>query len=141
MMTIMIIINQGVLPAPLGTHSDLEKTPRPLFPCTPLPLSPSLSSSLHPCLTDRPEPRPGRKEPWIILPSPLLFISHRPSLSLTLLHPPFLHPPLLSGVFLKLPHISWWYIAAYANGGRVVGDSEKLTSFFFFSRRPQKRPK
>lgn len=52
------------------------------------------------------------KAPCIILPSLALFISRRPSLTLTILRPPF------SGcrtIFLKLPHISSSSSSSYAN--------------------------
>lgn len=93
MMTIMSIINQGLfLPAPLGAHSDLEKTPPPRtsFPLLISSLSPP--PSLFPlspgCLTDRPEPLPGRKGHVLSCHHHFYLYPHRPSLSLTILHPP-----------------------------------------------------
>lgn len=155
MMTITIIINQGrFLPAPLGAHNDLEKTtpPQPSFPSAshpPLLLPPS--SPLSPgCLTDRPEPPPGRKGHTLSCHHHFYLYHHLPSLSLTILHPcppRTVHGPTLqSGVFLKPTHISILHggitehNAAYANGweskGHTAGGDSPGETNIIFKRRP-----
>ncbi|KAF5906722.1 Uncharacterized protein DAT39_003574, partial [Clarias magur] len=71
-----------------------------------------------------------KKAPCIILPSLALFISCRPSLTLTILRPPFSGCRTIS---LKLPHISSSSSSSYANAKRRTqrrSDGGEPTSSF-----------